>query len=191
MALGGDVIAAGQDGNCSMMRFRQQSPKEGRSTAPKDGWWKIPAHCTCYSFSLWKLIKRAVLSADISRCCFGRIWRAGKCQEERSEKPEWRWWRCSPDEGQDRADIGGQSRRGEVRPQPSGPTAEVCAVQFWHEASSDRGNRRLCESVGGELCLAEPRVTWADCYLLTWVIYSLLSILPWKRSWTSKLIKMK
>lgn len=38
MALGVDVIAAGQDGNCSVMRFRQQGPKEGRSTASKDGW---------------------------------------------------------------------------------------------------------------------------------------------------------
>lgn len=38
MALGGDVIAAGQDGNCRVMRFRQQGPKEGRSAALKDGW---------------------------------------------------------------------------------------------------------------------------------------------------------
>uniref|UniRef100_W5ULI9 Prolactin regulatory element-binding protein n=1 Tax=Ictalurus punctatus TaxID=7998 RepID=W5ULI9_ICTPU len=37
MALGGDVIAAGQDGNCRVMRFRQQGPKEGRSAALKDG----------------------------------------------------------------------------------------------------------------------------------------------------------
>ncbi|KAF4087991.1 hypothetical protein AMELA_G00077650 [Ameiurus melas] len=37
MALGGDVIAAGQDGNCRVMRFRQQGPKKGRSAAPKDG----------------------------------------------------------------------------------------------------------------------------------------------------------
>ncbi|XP_072534937.1 guanine nucleotide-exchange factor SEC12 [Salminus brasiliensis] len=37
MALGGDVIAAGQDGNCSLMRFRQRTPKEGQSTSGKDG----------------------------------------------------------------------------------------------------------------------------------------------------------
>lgn len=34
MALGGDVIAAGQDGNCSVMRFRQRAAKEGKT---KDG----------------------------------------------------------------------------------------------------------------------------------------------------------
>ncbi|XP_060778243.1 prolactin regulatory element-binding protein [Neoarius graeffei] len=37
MALGGDVIAAGQDGNCSVMRFRQQAPKAGRQAASKNG----------------------------------------------------------------------------------------------------------------------------------------------------------
>lgn len=37
MALGGDVIAAGQDGNCSLMRFRQPTSKEGQSASPKDG----------------------------------------------------------------------------------------------------------------------------------------------------------
>lgn len=37
MALGGDVMAAGQDGNCSLMRFRQRAPKEGQSASAKDG----------------------------------------------------------------------------------------------------------------------------------------------------------
>ncbi|KAI4904034.1 hypothetical protein NFI96_033855 [Prochilodus magdalenae] len=37
MALGGDVIAAGQDGNCRLMRFKQHAPKEGRSGSKKDG----------------------------------------------------------------------------------------------------------------------------------------------------------
>ncbi|XP_022529430.2 prolactin regulatory element-binding protein [Astyanax mexicanus] len=37
MALGGDVVAAGQDGNCSLMRFRQRAPKEGQSAPTKDG----------------------------------------------------------------------------------------------------------------------------------------------------------
>ncbi|XP_066538487.1 prolactin regulatory element-binding protein [Hoplias malabaricus] len=37
MALGGDVIAAGQDGNCSLMRFKQRAPKAGKSTSAKDG----------------------------------------------------------------------------------------------------------------------------------------------------------
>lgn len=37
MALGGDVIAAGQDDNCILMRFKQQEPKEGKSAALKDG----------------------------------------------------------------------------------------------------------------------------------------------------------
>ncbi|TSQ69488.1 Prolactin regulatory element-binding protein [Bagarius yarrelli] len=36
MALGGDVIAAGQDGNCCLMRFREKVSKEGQSNAPKD-----------------------------------------------------------------------------------------------------------------------------------------------------------
>ncbi|XP_026857426.2 prolactin regulatory element-binding protein [Electrophorus electricus] len=37
MALGGDVIAAGQDGNCSLMQFRQRARKEARPTVTKDG----------------------------------------------------------------------------------------------------------------------------------------------------------
>ncbi|XP_030640313.1 guanine nucleotide-exchange factor SEC12 [Chanos chanos] len=37
MAIAGDVIAAGQDGNCSLMRFKQQTPKEGRKPASKEG----------------------------------------------------------------------------------------------------------------------------------------------------------
>ncbi|KAL7874533.1 hypothetical protein SRHO_G00055030 [Serrasalmus rhombeus] len=37
MALGGDVIAAGQDGNCNLMRFKQRAPKEGQSGSAKDG----------------------------------------------------------------------------------------------------------------------------------------------------------
>ncbi|KAI5606624.1 prolactin regulatory element-binding protein [Silurus asotus] len=37
MALGGDVFAAGQDGNCRVMRFRQQGPKQGQSSASKNG----------------------------------------------------------------------------------------------------------------------------------------------------------
>lgn len=37
MALGDEVIAAGQDGNCCLMRFRQRAPKDGRKGATKDG----------------------------------------------------------------------------------------------------------------------------------------------------------
>ncbi|XP_027005785.1 prolactin regulatory element-binding protein [Tachysurus fulvidraco] len=37
MALGGDMIAAGQDDNCIVMRFKQKEPKEGQSAALKDG----------------------------------------------------------------------------------------------------------------------------------------------------------
>lgn len=37
MAIGGDVIAAGQDGSCSLMRFRQNQAKEGRKPATKEG----------------------------------------------------------------------------------------------------------------------------------------------------------
>ncbi|XP_012688956.2 prolactin regulatory element-binding protein [Clupea harengus] len=37
MALGDEVIAAGQDGNCSLMRIRQRAPKDGRKAAAKDG----------------------------------------------------------------------------------------------------------------------------------------------------------
>lgn len=37
LALGDEVIAAGQDGNCSLMRFRQRAPKDGRKAASKDG----------------------------------------------------------------------------------------------------------------------------------------------------------
>ncbi|KAA0702868.1 Prolactin regulatory element-binding protein [Triplophysa tibetana] len=37
MALCDDVIAAGQDGNCSLMRFSQCSPKQTNKSAAKDG----------------------------------------------------------------------------------------------------------------------------------------------------------
>lgn len=37
MALGGDVIAAGQDGNCSLMKFSQCAPKQTKKSAAKDG----------------------------------------------------------------------------------------------------------------------------------------------------------
>ncbi|XP_076827790.1 guanine nucleotide-exchange factor SEC12 [Brachyhypopomus gauderio] len=37
MALGGDVLAAGQDGSCSLIRFRQRTPRESRPAATKGG----------------------------------------------------------------------------------------------------------------------------------------------------------
>lgn len=37
MALADDVIAAGQDGNCCLMRFQKCAPKDGRKAAAKDG----------------------------------------------------------------------------------------------------------------------------------------------------------
>ncbi|XP_051577545.1 prolactin regulatory element-binding protein-like isoform X1 [Myxocyprinus asiaticus] len=37
MSLGGDVIAAGQDGNCSLMKFGQRAPKQTKKPADKDG----------------------------------------------------------------------------------------------------------------------------------------------------------
>lgn len=37
MALGGDVIAAGQDANCSLMKFSQCAPKQAKKSAAKDG----------------------------------------------------------------------------------------------------------------------------------------------------------
>ncbi|KAJ8411541.1 hypothetical protein AAFF_G00163490 [Aldrovandia affinis] len=37
LALGGDVIAAGQDGNCSLMRFKQRPMKDGRKAASRAG----------------------------------------------------------------------------------------------------------------------------------------------------------
>ena len=37
MALGGDVIAAGQDGSCCLMRFRRKEEKEGRKAAATEG----------------------------------------------------------------------------------------------------------------------------------------------------------
>ncbi|XP_062394204.1 prolactin regulatory element-binding protein [Sardina pilchardus] len=37
MALADEVIAAGQDGNCSLMRFRQRAAKDGRKAGTKDG----------------------------------------------------------------------------------------------------------------------------------------------------------
>ncbi|KAL2084857.1 hypothetical protein ACEWY4_020375 [Coilia grayii] len=37
MALADEVIAAGQDGNCSLMRFRLRTPKDGHKAATKDG----------------------------------------------------------------------------------------------------------------------------------------------------------
>ncbi|XP_076136281.1 guanine nucleotide-exchange factor SEC12 [Alosa pseudoharengus] len=37
MALADEVIAAGQDGNCSLMRFRQRASKDERKTGTKDG----------------------------------------------------------------------------------------------------------------------------------------------------------
>lgn len=107
-------------------------------------------------FPLWKLIYGVVLSTDISWCWFCRIWGARKCQEERGESPEWWCWWCCPNDGHLCADIGGKNWRGAVRPQPSGPAAEVCALQLWPEASCHRRRRRLRESVGGESCLTEP-----------------------------------
>ncbi|XP_052002708.1 prolactin regulatory element-binding protein [Xyrauchen texanus] len=37
MSLGGDVIAVGQDGNCSLMKFSQHAPKQMKKPANKDG----------------------------------------------------------------------------------------------------------------------------------------------------------
>lgn len=37
MCLGGDVIAAGQDANCTLMRFSQHTAKQEKKPAAKDG----------------------------------------------------------------------------------------------------------------------------------------------------------
>lgn len=37
MSLGGDVMAAGQDANCSLMRFSQHAAKQAKKPAAKDG----------------------------------------------------------------------------------------------------------------------------------------------------------
>jgi len=37
MAVADGVIAAGQDGSCSVMRFKQRQSKEGRKAAPGEG----------------------------------------------------------------------------------------------------------------------------------------------------------